>query len=180
MGARFRGHVYPQPRGLLPKAERNWADIAGVGDVLLSGDLNGEALIGPQFRYWTCPTLFPESANVLHHVAVPVCLVSNIDDADLYSALEHLGLSFDRIVTSEGCQAYKPRAEMFRRALNLLRLPKEDVLHIGDSLSSNVQGAAGVGIRALWVNRKQRRIPTGGPRPDHISSDLTGILDVLD
>ena len=142
-------------------------------------DLNAEALTEPQFRYWKWPTLFPESVDVLDHLPAPVCLVSNIDDADLFSALDHVGLSFDRIVTSEGCRAYKPRTEMFRRALSLLGLPKEDVLHVGDSISSDVQGAAGVGIRALWVNRKQRPLPTDGPRPDHILGDLTGILDVL-
>ena len=35
------------------------------------------------------------------------------------------------------------------------------VIHIGDSISSDVHGAAKVGIRALWLNRFGKSIPEG-------------------
>lgn len=131
------------------------------------------------YDYWTRPTVFPESKDVIAECRVPICLLSNVDNADLSSALKHSGLSFDLIVTSEDCRAYKPRPEPFEEALSLLRLSSEEVLHVGDSLGSDVRGAKALGIPVLWVNRKGRKIPAGHERPDYVSTDLTGILDIL-
>ena len=36
-----------------------------------------------------------------------------------------------------------------------------EVIHIGDSVSSDVQGASKVGIRALWLNRFGKSVPEG-------------------
>ena len=109
-------------------------------------DVDSKALTQTLYDYWTRPAIFPESRDVIAKCEAPICLVSNIDDADLASALKHNGLSFDLIVTSEGCRAYKPRPEMFRKALSLLDLSGEDVLHVGDSLSSDIRGARALGI----------------------------------
>jgi len=59
----------------------------------------------------------PGSADFLAGVPVPVCLVSNIDTADLESAVDSLGWTFPAIVTSETCRSYKPRPEPFEAAL---------------------------------------------------------------
>ncbi|MBQ5311717.1 MAG: HAD hydrolase-like protein, partial [Oscillospiraceae bacterium] len=50
-----------------------------------------------------------------------------------------------------------------------------EVIHIGDSVSSDVQGAANAGIRALWLNRFGKSIPEG---VESISV-LTEIFDKL-
>lgn len=142
-------------------------------------DLDGAALSKVLYDYWARPALCPESKEVLGRCAVPVCLVSNIDNKELQSALAHNGLHFDWVVTSEDCQAYKPRPEMFERALSLLGLPAASVLHVGDSFSSDVRGARSMGIPVLWINRKKRKAPGTGPVPDYVSIDLTGLLDVL-
>ncbi|MBN1580971.1 MAG: HAD family hydrolase [Anaerolineae bacterium] len=143
-------------------------------------NLDGEALSQVLYRYWAGPTIFPESKRVLDQCDVPLCLVSNIDYAELQSALRHNGLHFDRVVTSEGCRAYKPRPEMFERALALLGVPPDQVIHVGDSLGSDVRGAKAMGIPVLWINRKGRPVPGGELEPDYVAADLTGLLDVLE
>jgi hypothetical protein len=35
-----------------------------------------------------------------------------------------------------------------------------------------------IGQTIFWVNRKGREIPAGYQRPDYISSDLTGVLEI--
>lgn len=62
--------------------------------------------------------------------------------------------------TSEDAKAYKPRSELFEFALNNVGLSAGEVLHIGDSLSSDVKGASSIGINAIWVNRSNREVPT--------------------
>ena len=142
-------------------------------------NLDGDALSETLYEYWSHPTLFPESRPVLAQCRVPICLVSNIDNAELKSALEHNDLHFDWIVTSEDCRAYKPRGEMFHQALSLLGLSPREVLHVGDSLGSDVRGAKSAGIPVLWVNRQNRETPGGAEAPDYVSADLRGLLPVL-
>jgi 2-haloalkanoic acid dehalogenase type II len=154
---------------------------ASLQEVLshFDADLDSEELSQVLYDYWTRPVVFPESRDVIANCDVPICLVSNIDNADLDSALKHNGLSFDLIVTSEDCRAYKPRPEPFEKALSLLCLSNEEVLHIGDSLGSDVRGAKALGIPVLWVNRKKRKLLAEHARPDYVSTDLTGIFNVV-
>jgi len=142
-------------------------------------DLDTDALSQILYEYWAHPTIFPEGKEVLAQCRIPICLVSNIDNAELQSALKHNNLHFDLVVTSEDCRAYKPRGEMFQEALSLLGLSTGDVLHVGDSLGSDVRGAKAQRIPVLWINRKERRVPCGVEAPDYVSSDLPGLLKVL-
>ena len=68
---------------------------------------------------------------------------------------------------------------MFEKALSLLGLSNRNVLHVGDSLSSDVWGAREFGIPVLWINRKGRELPANREPPDYVSTDLTGILNIL-
>jgi 2-haloalkanoic acid dehalogenase type II len=138
--------------------------------------LDAEALSAALYEHWAHPALWPESIEVLSQCDVPLCVVSNIDKADLQAALVHNGLFFPHVVTSEGCRAYKPRSEMFERALQLLGLPAADVLHVGDSLGSDVRGAREAGMRVLWVNRRGRTLPASAAAPDDTCADLGGLL----
>ena len=134
------------------------------------------------YAYWSHPTIYRESREVLsalRQAGMPVCLVSNIDNEELGSALRHLGLSFVDVITSECCRAYKPRAEMFEAALSRLGLEPCQVLHVGDSLRSDVRGAKALGIPVLWINRKHRKTPKGDDAPDDVSTDLRGLLALL-
>ena len=130
-------------------------------------------------EYWGKPSIFPESRGVIVRIkdrGTPICLVSNIDNAVLDSALKYNGLSFDMIVTSEDCRSYKPRYEMFQKALSLLSLSNDEVLHVGDSLRADVRGAKCMKIPVLWINRKNGLIPQQSEQPDFIATDLTGII----
>ena len=45
------------------------------------------------------------------------------------------------------------------QALALLGRSSHEVLHVGDSFSSDGMGARAVGIPVLWINRKRRIAP---------------------
>jgi len=141
--------------------------------------LNAEALSQSLYEYWAHPTIFPESKEVLAKCQIPICVVSNIDNAELQSAIRHNDLRFDWVVTSEDCRAYKPRSEVFEKALSLLGLSPGEVLHVGDSLNSDVRGAKSKGIRVLWINRKKREVSHADETPDYIATDLTGLSSFL-
>jgi FMN phosphatase YigB (HAD superfamily) len=68
---------------------------------------------------------------------------------------------------------------MFDKALALVGLPAEKVLHVGDSYGSDIRGAKSVEIPVLWINRKNRQVPQQGDTPDYVSADLNGVLSLL-
>jgi 2-haloalkanoic acid dehalogenase type II len=177
-GRRF-GQLCSQSHGGAFRSQREVEQIS-LQEVLqyFDADLDGDRLNQILHEYWMRPELFPESKSVIAQCSLPICLISNIDEADLRSALGHTGLSFDGIVTSDGCRAYKPRPEPFRTALSILGMSSGEVLHVGDSLGSDVRGAKDMGIPVLWVNRQNRRLPNHA-RPDYMSADLNGLLTVL-
>ena len=116
-------------------------------------------LCAPQFAYWRAPPLRPGTRELLSRLAVPICVVSDVDRADLTAAIAHHGLAFTAVVTSEEVGAYKPDRAMFTRALTELGLRADEVLHVGDSWRADMAGAHAAGISAAWIN------PSGRPRP---------------
>jgi 2-haloacid dehalogenase/putative hydrolase of the HAD superfamily len=145
----------------------------------LRAPLDPVELSAPLFAYWARPTPLPDASEFLRTVRRPVCIVSNIDDADLDSALDALGWRFERVVTSERCRAYKPRAEMFAAALAQLGCPPERALHVGDSVGSDLRGAAAAGIAAAWVNPTGRALASELTPPRHTVSRLTELTALV-
>jgi 2-haloacid dehalogenase/putative hydrolase of the HAD superfamily len=141
--------------------------------------LDGRLLSQSICDYRAHPTLFPERRSVLANCRIPVCLVSNIDNVEIQSAFRYLNLYFDYVVTSEDCRSYKPRPEIFERALSILKLKAGDVLQVGDSYQGDIAGAAAIGARTLWINRRKRRSTDGGSQPDFTAADLTGLTEFL-
>jgi len=129
--------------------------------------------------YRSHPTLFPESLQVLRQVRLPLCLVTNIDNIEIKSALQYTGLHFDFVVTSEDCRAYKPRADIFNKALKTLGKSTGQVLHVGDSYQGDILGARALGIKVLWIDRRVRPLPAGSVTPDYTAHDLTGLLPFI-
>ena len=142
--------------------------------------LNAEALSEALYEYWSHPAMYPESKEVLAQCRVPICVLSNIDNVDLESALEHHKLRFDWLVNSEDCRAYKPRGEVFEKALSIVGVSGDEALHVGDSFNSDVCGAKKQGIPVLWVNRKRKVASSADLAPDYVSTDLTGLLGILE
>lgn len=134
--------------------------------------VDAEALIAPQFAHWQNPRLYEDTPPFLAAFADrPRYILSNIDTADVVSAVECHQLDVSGVLTSEDVRAYKPKPHLFEEALKRLGLEPGEAVHIGDSAISDVQGAQQVGIRTIWLNRLNKRLPEG-IQPDYIARDL--------
>ncbi len=122
---------------------------------------DAELLSNLMFEHWIKPPIFKESKQFFEVCPVPVYIVSNIDRDDILKAIEFHGLKPAGVFTSEDAKSYKPRKELFEFALKSTGLSAGQVVHIGDSLSSDIKGASSVGINAIWINRSGREIPEG-------------------
>jgi 2-haloacid dehalogenase/putative hydrolase of the HAD superfamily len=131
------------------------------------------------FEHWSSAAAFDDASAFLDQVTLPVVVLSNIDRHDVDAAIAHHGMSFAAVVTSEDAGAYKPHPAMFEAGLRAAGVTDPTkVLHVGDSLVSDVQGANRYGIPVAWLNRTGK--PMRGPvRPDHVVADLTELLPLL-
>ena len=132
-------------------------------------------------RMWRNAKAYPDTAPALARLGdLPRAVVSNADDAFLKDILRRNGLRFDHVVTSEAVRVYKPRARIFEVALERLRAPAaEEVLHVGDSLTADIEGAARIGMRTVWVNRMGVVRGASDPHPDHEIRDLSALPGLL-
>ena len=134
---------------------------------------NIDKLSNYMFEHWVKPPIFEESKKFFEISPLPIYIVSNIDANDVLRAIEFHQLSPSGIFTSEDAKAYKPRKEIFELALKSTGLHADEVIHIGDSLSSDVKGASSVGIKAIWLNRFNKENSCG-------VDSITNLLEALD
>ncbi|KRE24895.1 HAD family hydrolase [Paenibacillus sp. Soil522] len=130
------------------------------------------------YDYWKYPQLFEDTNIFLGSISTPKIILSNIDRNDIQSAINHNGLSFENVITSEDVKSYKPRPEMFQKALAEYNLKPIEVLHVGDSLTSDVAGAQNAGIKVAWINRKNKELPQNYS-PDYIVNSLNELIPLL-
>jgi 2-haloacid dehalogenase/putative hydrolase of the HAD superfamily len=130
-------------------------------------------------EYWRNPPLHAEVKPFLADIRFPICLVSNADRADADLALSRNGISLDFIMTSEDACSYKPDRAIFEKALRETGWRRERVIHVGDSLHSDVGGALISGIPTGWVNRAHRIHDIGTHQPDYEFEDLMGLASLL-
>ena len=143
-------------------------------------DTDPAPLVTELEAYWRNPPIQDDAAGFLEAVHCPVCCVSNADRAPLMTAVNGLRLRFDAVVTSQDARCYKPAAEIFREALTAVGATADRVVHIGDSLHSDIGGAAALGITTIWVCRENRIHDIGACRPTYKTADLAEALRIID
>jgi 2-haloacid dehalogenase/putative hydrolase of the HAD superfamily len=129
--------------------------------------------------YWQDPPLQPEVLDFLAAFPRPICIVSNADRVDIERALARHNICVAGLVTSQDTRSYKPHPGIFETALALTGWRRERVIHVGDSLHSDVSGASAVGLRTGWVNRAHRIHDIGNHQPDHEFEDLHGLAALV-
>lgn len=140
-------------------------------------DRENDAWLGRFLReledYWASPPIYPDAVEFLDTVDLPVCCVSNADSRPLAAAIDRLNLRFDAVITSEAVRCYKPDPAIFREAVRRLGVQPDLAVHVGDSLHSDIDGAARVGLKTAWVCRNSRIYDIGHTQPDYTIAALT-------
>lgn len=93
-------------------------------------------------------------------------LLSNIDNQSIQYSARKLGIAADVVITAEKVGAYKPDHAHFHagfEAFNALGIPKERILHVGQSLRADVIPANQLGLANVWITRPGRSL---GSRPE--------------
>ncbi len=89
------------------------------------------------------------------HSRYKLAVLSNIDN-DLFAyTAPKLGVPLNAVVTAQQVHSYKPSLNNFEALLRRYAIPRERLLHVAESLYHDVAPAHSLGIRTVWVNRRQ-------------------------
>ncbi len=131
------------------------------------------------FHYMCAPPLHSEAEEAITRIDLPICCVSNADTDHLQAAIVHHDLAFAEVMSSEGARAYKPGVEIFERAMEAMSLRPDQVLHVGDSLHSDVAGGRAAGIDTAWICRDRRVHDVGNGQPTYKILSLNELHAIL-
>lgn len=107
-------------------------------------------------QHWVNAPAFEDTAVFFESCPVPVYVVTSTDSNYVEAAMRNLKLCPTGIISSEMAQYYKPRKEIFEFALHTAGCIADEVVHIGDSVYADVQGARNAGITPWLLDREGR------------------------
>ena len=124
------------------------------------------------------------------HERFPLAVCSNFSHSPTaLRVLSEAGLdfAFHATVISEDVGYRKPHPEIFTQTARALGLPPSDILHVGDNLTADIQGATTAGMQTAWITRRipnrdtalTRHLASGGLRPDHTITHLHELLETF-
>jgi 2-haloacid dehalogenase len=113
---------------------------------------------------------------------VPLLLLSNGIASVQRGRIERSGIGgyFREILISAEVGLAKPNPAIFALAIEKLQYPREDILCVGDSPSSDIRGGHNAGLDTCWyAPLDTATYPAEEPRPLYRISDLRKLLDFL-
>jgi len=90
-----------------------------------------------------------------------------------------LGAYLHVLVISGELGVGKPESGIFLKALEYAQVIPGEAIYVGDSLTSDVVGAKGIGMYAVWLNRKKATKPQNVPSPDLEINTLRDLIPLL-
>ena len=105
--------------------------------------------------------LYPEVRGVLEELQprFKLAVISNFDGR-LRLILQHLGISkfFSNVFISSELGADKPDPEIYRRALRLMNLKPNEVLHVGDDSERDWEAGSAAGLSIFRLDRQKNSL----------------------
>jgi 2-haloacid dehalogenase len=157
--ARVQSGEYKYYRGVLADVGREMAACLEVS--LAPGN---EEFLADSIADWTpFPDTVESLAKLKEHFRLAV--ISNIDD-DLFAlSAERLRVPFDHVITAGQVGSYKPAHDNFLRAIEVIGLPQDSILHVAQSLYHDIKPANELGLATVWVNRRHGQPGSGATHP---------------
>lgn len=111
-----------------------------------------------------------------------LAIISNVDDDLFAQSAAQLGVDFDWVITAQQVHSYKPSPNNFLRAFERIGVPREQQLHVAQSLYHDIAPAKKLGLSTVWVDRRRGQTGTGAtPQataiPDLVVADLKSLAD---
>jgi 2-haloacid dehalogenase len=123
---------------------------------------------------------FPEVPGALADLrgrGFNLVILSNTDPDLLAASLERIGVPVEGAITAAEAGSYKPAHGHWERFFELFQADREHHVHVGASVFHDLEPAAELGLRAVWINRL--RDASDAPRAAELK-DLSRLPEVAD
>ena len=127
-------------------------------------------------RFWMYAPAYEDTKEFFENCPLPVYIISNNAGKYIEESMKDKGLHPAGIISSDMARAYKPHRAVFEKALEVSGCRADEVIHIGDSVSSDVEGAIAAGIRPVLIDREGTKAAEGVLAV----KSLTEVLPLLD
>ncbi|WP_437287762.1 HAD family hydrolase [Sorangium sp. So ce406] len=138
---------------------RRLLEVGGVPAGALDAAVDWLWTEQPRKNLWRRPIAgMIDVVDELVQAGVPVAVLSN-SEGRLDELVDELGWSarFVAVADSGRLGFEKPGREIFAWTAERLGAPLASVVHVGDSLAADVEGALAAGMRAVWFKGDPRR-----------------------
>jgi len=148
-------------------------EYVGIEDEALAAHLNRVYL---RHRFEDIE-LYPDVLPALDALA-PHYSLGLLSNGNSYPERCGLAGRFGFVIFSQDVGFEKPDRRVFEIACTRAGCSPDELLHVGDSLETDVAGANGVGARSVWLNRKGKP-NEGSIAPDFEMRSLRELPEVL-
>ena len=126
---------------------------------------------------------WPDTADALRQLrehGIRVIALANFSPKMLQGNAENAGLTrlFDALVSTDTNRTYKPDPRAYQLGMERLHLAKREILFAAFG-GWDAAGAKAFGYPTIWVNRLNQPTEELDFHPDHISRDLSGLLEFV-
>jgi 2-haloalkanoic acid dehalogenase type II len=133
-------------------------------------------VLGDALPSWPVFGEVPGALGRLREDGWRLAILSNTDPDLLATSVAAIGVPFDLTITAQEAGSYKPAPGHWRRFYLETGAEPGGHVHVAASLFHDIEPAARMGIRAVWINRlaETSDLPRAAELPD-----LTGLPDAL-
>ncbi|MBR1751287.1 MAG: HAD family hydrolase [Ruminococcus sp.] len=104
-------------------------------------------------KIWIYAPLFDDVKPFFERAELPIYVISNDDLCYLEESFRIKDIHPAGIISAETARACKPNMAIFEKALSTANVKPDEAVHIGDSITSDVEGAKAVGIKPIYLSR---------------------------
>jgi 2-haloacid dehalogenase len=123
---------------------------------------------------------FPEVPGALAELRgreFNLVILSNTDPDLLAASLDRIGVPVEGAITAADAGSYKPAHGHWHRFFERFHVDRDSYVHVGASVFHDIEPAAELGLRAVWINRLHE---TSDAQRAAELKDLSRLPDVLD
>lgn len=107
-------------------------------------------------RFWMYAPFYDDVKDFFEKCPYDIYVISNNGEKYIAEAMKVNHISPAGIITADMVKAHKPHPTLFKKALEVSGCTVDEVVHIGDSITSDVNGAKAVGIKPILLDRDSK------------------------
>ena len=107
-------------------------------------------------KIWVHAPLYEDVKPFFERAKLPIYVLTNDDLCYVEESMRLKGLKPAGIISAETAKACKPDPAIFKKALEVAGVSESEVIHIGDSLTSDVEPAVKLGITPIYLSRGKK------------------------